>query len=130
MYILISAIVQEHGADWKFKKASDPDKPKELELKIQKIDLFREVKDSLIDSLTLTLPLQQLDEDLLTELSDMVLSNKGNVNLYMHVVDENSPNKVKLFSRQNRMKLDQSVYRKLKAAKSQGKLDFVVNQEK
>ncbi|NCB67395.1 MAG: DNA polymerase III subunit alpha [Bacteroidia bacterium] len=130
LYILISAIVQERGADWKFKKASDPDKPKELELKIQKIDLFREVKDSLIDSLTLTLPLQQLDEDLLTELSDMVLSNKGNVNLYMHVVDENSPNKVKLFSRQNRMKLDQSVYRKLKAAKSQGKLDFVVNQEK
>ena len=113
--------MQARCAEKKKKKASDPDKPKELELKIQKIDLFREVKDSLIDSLTLTLPLQQLDEDLLTELSDMVLSNKGNVNLYMHVVDENS---------QNRMKLDQSVYRKLKAAKSQGKLDFVVNQEK
>ena len=88
------------------------------------------MKDNLIESLTLTLPLQQLDEDLLTELTDIVLNNRGNVNLYMNVVDENSPNKVKLFSRQNRMKLDQSIYRKLKAAKSQGKLDFVVNQEK
>jgi len=97
LYLYINAIVQEKGADYKFKKPSDPNSPKELELKIQKIELFRDVKDKLIEMLTLTIPLQQIDDEFATEISDLVLKNKGNVNVYIHVVDESSPNKVKLF---------------------------------
>ena len=127
LYLYINAIVQERGADFKFKKPSDPNLPKELELKIQKIDLFRDIKDKLIDKLTLTIPLQQLDDEFATEISDLVLQNKGNVNIYIHVVDENSPNKIKLFSRQHRLKIDTDVYRRLKRAREAGQLEFQVN---
>ncbi|MDD3079345.1 MAG: DNA polymerase III subunit alpha [Paludibacter sp.] len=127
LYLYISAIVQEKGADWKFKKPSDPNLPKEWELKIQKIELFRDVKDKLIDTITLIVPLQQIDEELTTDLTDMVLKNKGNINVYLNVVDEHSPNKVKLFSRQNRMKIDTDIYRKLKRAREAGKLEFQIN---
>jgi DNA polymerase-3 subunit alpha len=129
LYLFISAIVQEKGADWKFRKPSDPNMPKELELKIQKIDVFRDIKDKLIDTLTLTVPLQQIDDELTTELTDMVIRNKGSVNLYLNVVDENSPNKVKLFSRQHRMSVNTDVYRKLKRARDAGKLEFQVNEQ-
>ncbi|MGB4415911.1 MAG: DNA polymerase III subunit alpha [Paludibacter sp.] len=128
LYLYINAIVQEKGADYKFKKPSDPNSPKELELKIQKIELFRDVKDKLIEMLTLTIPLQQIDDEFATEISDLVLKNKGNVNVYIHVVDESSPNKVKLFSRQHRLKINTEVYRKLKKAREAGQLEFQVNQ--
>ncbi|MCE5332075.1 MAG: DNA polymerase III subunit alpha [Bacteroidales bacterium] len=128
LYLYINAIVQEKGADYKFKKPSDTNSPKELELKIQKIELFRDVKDKLIEMLTLTIPLQQIDDEFATEISDLVLKNKGNVNVYIHVVDESSPNKVKLFSRQHRLKMNAEVYRKLKKAREAGQLEFQVNQ--
>lgn len=128
LYLYINAIVQEKGADYKYKKPSDPNSPKELELKIQKIELFRDVKDKLIEMLTLTIPLQQIDDEFATEISDLVLKNKGNVNVYIHVVDESSPNKVKLFSRQHRLKINTEVYRKLKKAREAGQLEFQVNQ--
>ena len=127
MYLYINAIVQEKGSDYKFKKPTDPDKPREIELKIQKIELFKEVKDKLVEKLTVTIPLQQIDTDFVIEFSELVLKNKGSVNLYINIVDENSPNKVKLFSRQNRLKINTDVYHKLKKAKDEGKIVFQVN---
>jgi DNA polymerase-3 subunit alpha len=127
MYLYITAIVQERGSDYKYKKVSDPDKPREIELKIQKIEIFREIKDKLVETLTVTIPLQQIDTDFVIEFSEMVLKNKGTVNLYFNIVDENSPNKVKLFSRQNRLRINPEVYHKLKNAKEEGKIVFQVN---
>jgi DNA polymerase-3 subunit alpha len=100
----------------------------ELELKIQKIELFRDIKDKLVDKITLTIPLQQIDDEFADELSTLLLSKKGNVNLYVSVVDENSPNKIKLFSRQHRVKIDTDVYRYIKKAKEAAILDFAINE--
>ena len=127
LYLYINAIVQEKGADYKYKKPSDQNATKEIELKIQKIELFRDVKEKLIEKLTLTIPLQQIDEDFADELTDLIFTNKGNVNVYIHIIDENSPNKVKLFSRQHRMKINSDIYRFLKKQKEAGVLEFSVN---
>jgi DNA polymerase-3 subunit alpha len=128
LYLFVHAVVQEKGADFKYKKveAVDSNIPKELELKIQKIEVFSEIKDKLINTLTLTLPVQQLSEDFADELTELVLKNKGNVNLYLQVVDENSPNKVMLFARQHRIEINKKVYHSLKRAQSKGFLDFQV----
>lgn len=128
LYLLITAIVQEKGADWKFKKATpaDSDLPKELELKIQKIEVFSDVKDKLVDTLTLSIPIDQLDDSFVDELSDMVLNNRGNVNLYINLLDDNQPGRVKLFSRNNRMKITKDVYKRLCKAREMG-LEFKVN---
>ena len=128
LYLFVHAIVQERGADYKYKKVevTDPNIPKELELKIQKIEVFSEIKDKLINTLTLVIPMQQMTDDLAVELTDLVVKNKGNVNLYVQVVDENSPNKVMLFARQHRIQINKRVYSSLKHAQSKGLLDFNV----
>jgi len=124
LYLYINATVQAKGADFKYNKPSDPNSPKELELKIQKIEVFSEVKDKLINTLTLTIPVQQLTEDFAVELTDLVLNNKGKVNLYIHVVDEQTPNKVVLFARQHRLQINTKVYHALKRAQSEGIIEF------
>ena len=129
LYLFITAVVQERGTDYKFKKQenSNPDIPKELELKIQKIEVFSDIKDKLINTLTLTVRLQQLTEDFAIELNELTLQNKGNVNLYIQVVDELSPNKVMLFSRQHRIQINTTVYHALKQAQSEEILEFQVH---
>ena len=128
LYLFVHAVVQERGADYKYKKveATDPNLPKELELKIHKIEVFSEIKDKLINTLTITIPMQQMTNEFAVELTDLVFKNKGNVNLYIQVVDENSPNKVLLFARQHRIQINKRVYRSLKHAQSDGILDFQV----
>ena len=127
LYLYINAVVQERGADFKFKKPeTNPDAPKELELKIQKIEVFNDVKDKLVNTLTLTIRLQQLTLDFAQELNDLILKNKGNVNLYINVIDEFSPNKVKLFSRQHRFQMNTEVYHCLKRARNEEILEFQV----
>jgi len=128
LYLFVNAVVQERGADFKYKKAEpvNPNIPKELELKIQKIEVFSDIKDKLINTLTLTIPVQQMSDDFAVELTDLVVKNKGNVNLYIQVVDENSPNKVLLFARQHRIEINKRVYHSLKHSQSKGMLDFQV----
>lgn len=128
LYLFITAIVQERGADYKYKKAvSDPNIPKELELKIQKIEVFSEIKDRLANTLTVTVPLQQLTNDFAVDFADLMLQNRGNVNLYVQVIDELSPNKVMLFSRQHRIQINKKVYLALKNYKAEGLIDYQVN---
>jgi DNA polymerase-3 subunit alpha len=126
LYLYINAVVQEKGADYKFQKPTELNIPKELELKIQKMEVFNDIKDKLISTLTITMPLQQLTEDYVDEFSNMVLTNKGNVNLYLQVLDELSPNKVVLFARQYRIQINKHVYQQLKRAKAEGIIDFQV----
>jgi hypothetical protein len=127
--LYINAVVQEKGADYKFKKTepNNSNFPKELELKIHKIEVFSEIKDKLINTLTLTIPLQQLTEEFAGELSEEVLKNKGNVNLYIQIVDEMSPNKVMLFARQHRIQINKKIYHLLKRAQTEGIIDFQVH---
>ena len=73
-----------------------------------------------------TIRLQQLTEDFAYELNDLVLKNKGNVNLYIHLVDEESPGRIKLFSRQHRIQINKKVYHSLKRAQAEEILEFQV----
>jgi len=127
LYLYINAIVQEKGADYKFRKPTEPGATKELELKIQKIELFREVKDRLVEKISLSIPLQHIDIELTTMLADIVLQNKGNINLYVNILDEMSPQRVKLFSRQHRMSIDGAIYKQIKRLQQKGILEFQIN---
>ena len=129
LYLFITAVVQEKGSDYnKYNKpASDPNAAKELELKIQKIEVFSDIKDKLLKTLTFTIPAQQLTEDFAVELTEMVMSNKGNVNLYLQIVDELSPAKVVLFARQHRVQINTKFYHFMKRAQNEGIADFQVH---
>lgn len=126
LYLLIHATVQEKGADYKFKKPTDPNAPVVPELKIQKIEVLKEVKDKLVDTLTVTIPLDQLDEEFAVDMTDMVLQNKGSINIYFNVVDLLTQHKVRLFARQCRVNMNKEFYKLLKKYKDNGKIDFQV----
>jgi DNA polymerase III subunit alpha len=126
LYLLIHATVQERGADYKYKKVSNSNEPVIPEIKIQKIEVLNDVKDKLVTSLTVTMPLDQLDDEFAVDMTDMVIQNKGNVNIYFHVVDLLSQNKIKLFARQCRVKINKDFYKMLKKYKDDGKIDFQI----
>lgn len=121
--LLITATVQEKRSKWG-PPPVDNGLPKELELKIIKVDLFNDVKDSLVKDLQLTIPFENLDDDLAQFLVSMVKENKGNINIYFNVVDNLQRRKVKLFSRQHRIKMDKTLYHLLKQQRDEGKLEF------
>lgn len=123
LYLFVSGLVQERGADYRFKKPNpDPNALKEWELKILQIDELADVKAKHTKNITLTLSLQQLTDSFAEELAHMVKKNKGNVNLYLSVIDEDSNNKIKLFSRHHRFDMNPSFYRMLKKAKQEEQL--------
>ena len=127
LYLLIVATVQERGQDRKYFKPAEEGATKEYELKIQKIDILNDVRDKLVNDLTLTMPLDHLDEEFVTDMTDMVMTSKGNVNIYFNVVDNLNQSKIRLFARQYRVKIDRQFYRLLRKYKDDGKIDFQIN---
>lgn len=127
LYLLIHATVQERGADYKYRKPSNPNEPVVPEIKIQKIEVLNEVKDKLVNTLIVTMPLDQLDDEFAVDMTDMVIQNKGNVNIYFNVIDQLTQNKVKLFARQCRVKINKDFYKMLSKYKDEGKIDFQIS---
>jgi len=127
LYLLITATVQERNQDRRFFKPAEEGVTKTLELKIQKIDILNDVRDKLVNDITLNMPLDHLDEEFVGDFTDMVLNNKGTVNIYFNVVDNLTQNKIRLFARQYRVQMDKRFYRMLRKYKEDGKIDFQIN---
>ena len=61
---------------------------KELDFRIAKIELLPDVKDSLIEKITVNVPLYKLEEELIAELSSLFKNNLGNTALYFKIEDQ------------------------------------------
>lgn len=128
LYLYIHAQVIEKGSDYRYRRPNeDTDQPKELMLKISKIEMLNEVRNKLIEKINITIPLHELDEDLALEISELMLKHKGNINVFFTISDALSNAKINLFSRQHRITIDKQLYRLLQKAKDEGKIDFNVN---
>ena len=75
----------------------------QMELKIQSIQLLPDVKDNLIEKLTITLPLHDMNTQMIEELSTLTKNNPGNSLLYFEIVDGEKNMKVELFSRNTKI---------------------------
>ena len=73
--------------------------PDQMELKINSIDLLPQVKDKLIDKITITLPLHDMTSQMIEELADLTKKRPGNSLLYFEVIDGEKNMKVDLFAR-------------------------------
>ncbi len=71
----------------------------QMEFKILSIQLLPDVKDKLIEKITITLPLHDMNSQMVEELSTLTKNNPGNSLLYFQVVDGERNMKVDLFSR-------------------------------
>ena len=60
----------------------------EFEVKVNTIELLPEIKDKVIEKLTITAPLSAIDEEIIEEFSALVQENPGNAELTFYVQDE------------------------------------------
>lgn len=75
-------------------------KPDEWETKVTKISLLSDVLDSMVNSITLRIPLQSLNDEIVNELAFVTMENRGKITLRFHIYDEtNERQSVQLLSR-------------------------------
>ncbi|MGM0376494.1 MAG: OB-fold nucleic acid binding domain-containing protein, partial [Bacteroidota bacterium] len=84
-------------------------KPGEFETKITSISFLSEVLDNHVHNLLLNIPVDKITDELVDELGQIMLSNKGNVSLRCQVFDPADEHyRVQLLSRSARVDLSQS----------------------
>lgn len=59
----------------------------EIDFKIASIEQLPDVKDSIIEKITINIPLHSLQEDIVAELSSLIKNNPGNTALYFRIED-------------------------------------------
>jgi len=94
-YLLIKARVQKR----RFKED-------ELELKIKTINLLSSVKDELIKSVTLKINPANINNEMINELKELVLENKGETELKFLFLDTEDQVSLPMFSRTLRVRLN------------------------
>jgi DNA polymerase-3 subunit alpha len=74
-------------------------RPNELEIKVTSIDLLSNVKETLIEKITILIPLMALNAQLVTELSTLARKSQGKTELYFRVTDTDEKMQVEFVSR-------------------------------
>lgn len=77
----------------------------EMEVKIHHISFLSELRDNLVTSVTLKVPISAITSELVTELADISQSEEGKVILKFVIFDAETKNSVQLLSRTMRLNL-------------------------
>ena len=99
-------------------------KQDEWEIKINNIELLPEVKERLIEKLTVTAPLSAINDEMIMEFSSLVKENPGNAELFFYIRDEDGQMHVNLMSRTLKISVRKDIINYLK---SQPLLDYKIN---
>ncbi|MGN0037201.1 MAG: DNA polymerase III subunit alpha [Bacteroidaceae bacterium] len=99
-------------------------KPSEFDIKVNSIELLADVKESCVEKLTISVPLADLNEELIVELSSLVKKQPGSVELYFKVHDVENHMSVDLLSHSLKI----GVHKELMAyLKSKPCLEYKIN---
>ena len=99
-------------------------KQEEWEVKINSIELLPEVKEKVVEKLTVTAPLSAIDDQLIMEFSSLVKDSPGNAELHFLVRDEDGQMYVNLMSRTMKISVQKELVNYLK---NQPLLDYKIN---
>lgn len=97
----------------------------ELELKINKIELLPDVKDELIERITISIRLDALNETMLAELTSLIKDNPGKAELLFQIKDMESLTQANLYSQNTKLRVGKELINYLK---SQSAIEFSINQ--
>ena len=98
-------------------------KQDEYEVKINLIELLPEVKDKIIEKLTVSMPLSEVNDEFIEEFSSLIQAHPGNVELHFRLVDEEGQH-VNLASRKQKISVRKDIIAYLK---SQTALSYKIN---
>ena len=113
MYLLISGKMEA-------RKYND----KIFDFRISSIKLLPNEKDKLIEDIRITVPIHDLDEPMINELSTLIKNNPGNSLLYFRVVDGSNNIALNLFSQNVRLKITKELIDYLSESET---IDFKIN---
>lgn len=82
-----------------------------LEFKVSHIELLSETRKNLVKNFTVTLPLSQINEEVIDEMERLLKRNKGNAMFRITIFDEDTENAIRLFSRNTKINLTNEVLR-------------------
>ena len=99
-------------------------KEDELELKVTSMELLPEVKEKLIEKLTILIPLSALNRVFIDELTELTRKHPGTTELYFKVTDEENNMTVDLVSRPVRLSVGHDLISYLKECPG---LEFRIN---
>ena len=89
-------------------------RPEELEIKVNAINLLSEMKDKLVSKITLQVPIIDLDDTMVSELSALMKNNSGNSLLYFQIIGEEANMNLQLFSRPSKIQVNKKLIDNLK----------------
>ncbi|WP_321519958.1 DNA polymerase III subunit alpha [uncultured Bacteroides sp.] len=84
-------------------------KPDELDIKITSMELLQDVKDSLIEKMTIHIPLAALNQQVVTELSILSNESPGKTELYFKIIDEESNSSVDFMARSTKLSVGKKI---------------------
>jgi len=84
-------------------------KPDELDIKITSMELLQDVKDSLIEKMTILIPLAALNQQVVTELSILSNESPGKTELYFKIIDEESNSSVDFMARSTKLSVGKKI---------------------
>ncbi len=113
MYLLIRGRMESHR--WR---------EGELDFKINSIRLLQEERDKLIEKISITLPIHDLNEPIINELSVLIKNNPGQSLLYFKVVDGEHNVALNLFSQNIRLNVTHELIDFLQENEN---IDFKIN---
>ena len=113
MYLLISGKMEA-------RKYND----KIFDFRISSIKLLPSEKDKLIENIRITVPIHDLDEPMINELSTLIKNNPGNSLLYFRVVDGSNNIALNLFSQKVKLKITKELIDYLTESET---IDFKIN---
>ena len=113
MYLLINARVE--ASQWK---------ENDLRFKISSIRLLQDEKEKLIEKISISLPIHELDEQTINELSTLIKSNPGNSQLYFRVIDGTNKISQTFYSQNIRLNVTNTLIDFLQKNEN---IDFIIN---
>lgn len=99
-------------------------KQEEWEVKINQIELLPEVKEKVVEKLTITAPLSAITDEMILELSVLIKEHPGNAELGFFIQDEDGQMYVNLLSHTIKVSVGKELINYLK---SQPMLDYKIN---
>ncbi|MDR0864190.1 MAG: DNA polymerase III subunit alpha, partial [Candidatus Symbiothrix sp.] len=94
-----------------------------LDFKISSIQQMSEVKDSLLKKITISIPIYNLDEKIIAELSSCIKNNPGNCSLFFKIEDLEKQLSVSLYAESQKIGIDRNIIRLLEENKIQFKIN-------
>ena len=99
-------------------------KETEFDFRISSIRLLQDVKDSLVQSIRITLPIDALNETVISELSAIIKNNPGKTQLGFHLLGHDHV-ALNLYSHDVRLHVTEEL---VDFIRESGNMDFTINQ--